>query len=517
MTLAVVLSLSSCTSQPTTESPDISPDVQPTETSTYVSSADKFFTVRYDTDYSFNPITGTSPNNMALAPLMYEGLFVLDEKLAAQPVLCESYETTDGINYTFTLKPGIAMSDGSTLTATDVKYSLSMAQQTGRFSGRLNNLVSITTTDSLTLNITLGLANYKLPVLLDIPIIKAGSIDNSYPPGTGPYYFRAGDAPHLSAFSDYRDQSSIPISEIYLKACTDVELSIDFSSQYVDLFWDDPADSSDINILSDHEVRYYDTTVLQLIGFNANNRVLKHSSLRRAIGLAIDKKNIVDTIYANHAVTAALILSHNYSLYDATWENSSTDALTEISEIFYDLNMEDANSDGFLEFPDANGVNIPFTLKFIVNGDNKYKVAAAEDIATSLRSVGINVSLTKLTWEAYKTALESGSFDMYYGDVYLPANYDLTELLSPEGSIDYGNIGSSTYQSYINDFLSAKSTDAEKAAAKRLCAYVDVNAPIIPILFRQFTVHTNRNVVSGLNPTQSSIFFGFNDWSINLG
>lgn len=512
-----LLTLVACSNQTPTKDPDVTPEVSPSADVPVTSAADNLFTVRYEAAYSFNPITGTSTDNMALVPLMYEGLFVLNEKMVAEPVVCDSYETSDGINYTFKLKAGIAMTDGSTLSAADAKYSIGWAMQAGRYAGRFKNIANITATDSLTLSITLNTADYSLPELLDVPIIKYGSIEANYPPGSGPYYFVSTGSPRLVSHQSYRDADKVPIQSIYLRDCSDAELSIAFSSQSVDLFCDDPADATDINILSDHEIRYYNTTILQFVGFNEKNPFLANADLRRAFGLIVDRKNIVSSVYTSHALAAPLILSPNYKYYDTAWENSTADPLAKLSEIFASLNLDDANSDGYLEIPDGHGGYAPITLTFIVNADNKYKVQAAQKITDTLKTVGINVNLTKLSWDAYMTALENGNFDMYYGDVCLPANFDLSELLSPGGSLDYGHAANSDYETRIKNFLAASSEDAKREAAKKLCAYISQYAPVIPVLYRQLNVHTNKNVVSGMKPTQSNIFYGLTGWEITLG
>ena len=514
--ITLLFVLSACDEEVTTETPIPSEDVQPSSSAVVVSYADSKFTARYNADYSFNPITGTNPDNMALTPLIYEGLFVLDESWAAQHVLCDSYETTDGLNYTFTLKPDVVMSDGSTLTAQDVRYTLESAMDGGRFTGRLHNIDSVTAVDNLTVKITLKTASYKLPTLLDIPIIKINSIDYNHPPGTGPYYYQGAGAPRLEASVDHRDYNKLPVRVIYLQQCSNLELSVEFSSQAVDLFWDDPADSSEINILSDHEVRYYHTNILQFVGFNTNNSVLAEPDMRRALGLSINRDAIVDELYMNHADAAQLIFSPEYALYDKRWEAEMTDPLAEISAIFASLGLADEDSNGYLEYMDDSNQYHSFKLKFIVNGDNEYKVNAAEEIALSMKTIGINVEIKKLGWDAYKTALENGNFDMYYGDVSLSADYDLSPLLSPDGAIDYGHGGNESYTYYIEAFLAADNDITEKEAARQLCAYAHDDAAIIPVLYRQYAVHTSRNTVNGLTPTQSSLFYHFTDWTISL-
>ena len=514
---AVLTSLSSCdmlATIPSQPSPSATADAAVASAAvTAAGNADNMFTVRYRADRTLNPITGTDPNNTALAPLMYEGLFVLNSSQEAEKVLCEDWSTSDGINYTITLKSGVAMSDGSTLTAADVKYTLTMARQSGRFAGRLKIIDSVSAVDNLTVKITLKYANTMFPKLLDVPVIKANSIDQNHPAGSGPYNYVASDNPSLVALAGYRQ--AVPVQVIYLKDVTDEQLSVDFSSQTIDLFWDDPFDSSNINIRSDHEIRFYDTTVLEYIGFNTKNSVLANPDIRRALGLAIDRAAITGNVYSNHADAAPLVLSPNYKYYDAAWEPVVTDALADISTIFLGLNL-DTGSDGYLGLPDSAGNITSINLYMLVNKDNVHKKKVAQMVAEAIRSVGINVTLVQKSWSDYMTALEKGTFDLYLGDVSLPADYDLTALLSSGGALDYGHVGDASYVAYIDAFLSSPDEDTRKQSAKALCDYVYQQAPIVPVLYRQYAVNTNRNVVTGLDPSQSSLFYGFSGWDIYL-
>ena len=205
------MTLSACQKSAPVDDPDVSEDVQPSASASVVHHTDNRFTVRYHADYSFNPLTGTDPDNIALTPLLYEGLFVLDEDWTPHPVLCDDYETSDGLTYTMTLKPDITMTDGSSLTAQDVRYSLEQAAAVGRFAGRLHNIESVDAVNDLTVKITLKTASYKLPALLDIPIIKTNTIDYNHPVGTGPYYYESSGEPRLVAYSGYRITAACPL------------------------------------------------------------------------------------------------------------------------------------------------------------------------------------------------------------------------------------------------------------------------------------------------------------------
>jgi peptide/nickel transport system substrate-binding protein len=506
-----------CAAEESAPEPSVSEAPVPSEEPAHVDdSTDDLFTIKYDADSPLNPITGTDADNTAVSMLMYEGLFEINDDFVAERVLCESYETLDGINYTFDIKQGVYMSDGSLLDAADVKYSINCARQSGRYSGRLDIIESISTDDAYKLYITLKSKNFMLSKLLDIPIIKNGTIDFNVPAGSGPYVFSDSGSPRLMAFAQHRDAVKLPIQVIYLEDCSEILLSETFADGSLDLFWDDPADASEVNAISDHEVRYYNTSILQFVGFNAGNEVLNDTRVRQAIGLAVDRDYIVNSIFSGHASAAPLILSPEYGLYDKEWETKHQDPLLELSSVLAEVGMDDSDSNGYLEYRDGSGGMIPFTLDFIVNAENPYKTAAAQSITDKLISVGIDVNLIKLPWAEFTAALAEGDFDMYYGDVALPPDFDLTQLLTPGGTLDFGGMGSEEYALRIAEFLASDNDTREKTTASVLCSYIEANAPVIPVLYKQYAVHSNRNVITGMKPAQDDIFYGLTGWKINL-
>ncbi len=215
-------------------------------------------------------------------------------------------------------------------------------------------------------------------------------------------------------------------------------------------------------------------------------------------------------------MAAPLLLSPAWRLYDKTWEESEPYSILTFSELLSSVGLADPDEDGYLEYPDGTGGYINFSFDFVVNSENEYKVAAAEKITETLKSVGIDVTLKELSWEDYVSAVEKDNYDLYYGEVMLPADFDYTGLLTAGGEMNYGGITGSEYGTLTGNFLAAESDSEAAGAAKALCDAVAEDAPVIPILYKKYVVLTNRDVVSGMNPTQSDIFFGFTDWEIRL-
>ena len=145
-------------------------------------------TLVYDPDSPLNPFQATNQSNRTLLTLVYQGLFAVNEKYQASPVLCDKYNvSTDMKTYTFYIAKA-RFSDGTALTAADVAASLEAARTSPWYGGRLQHVSTIQVFgDAVVLELSTPMTD--LPLLLDIPIVKASQVDAPRPLGTGPYRF----------------------------------------------------------------------------------------------------------------------------------------------------------------------------------------------------------------------------------------------------------------------------------------------------------------------------------------
>nr|BBH95515.1 ABC transporter substrate-binding protein [Thermogemmatispora argillosa] len=82
-------------------------------------------------DYTtLDPALVTDPSAIRAVELVFTGLVQLDDQLQVRPQLASSWTvSSDGLSWTFHLKPNLKFSDGTPLTAQDVAYSLDRALQ----------------------------------------------------------------------------------------------------------------------------------------------------------------------------------------------------------------------------------------------------------------------------------------------------------------------------------------------------------------------------------------------------
>ena len=482
---------------------------------TPVKSGDGQFSLRFNSNATLNPLVGTDAGNMALSTLMYEGLFRLGSDFGHEYVLCESFETSDCITYDFKLREGIFMSDGSELSPYDVVYSINTARS-NRYSSRLWNISSVGISDEYnTVRVVLRQADARFPRLLDFGIIKDGT-SGTAPRGTGPYKFAELESGARLIKNEFHEKSSsLSVGTIFLLPCADTELGERFTESVIDLFVDDPG-SSLVSVRRDHEKRYFNTTVLQYIGFNSRSSAISDPRFRAVVQYAVDKDAIVNDALYSRASAARLALPTFYNLYDTTWETAQGKSpLVAMSDLLGSIGMMDANNDTFLEYP-LMGDYISVELIFVVNAENHARTEAAGTIADRLRRVGINIELRKLPFDEYVAALEAGEFDMFYGETRLPANFDFSELIAPGGALDYGSMGSEEYEALNSAFLAAWGDFAERNAARALCRRLAEELPFVPVAYKQYAVHSGRNEILGMEPSQTGLFWNIYDWIIDV-
>jgi peptide/nickel transport system substrate-binding protein/oligopeptide transport system substrate-binding protein len=87
---------------------------------------------------SFDPGVATDNPSLAVIETVFTGLVQLDQNLNIKPQLASSYDvSSDGLTYTFHLRPNLKFSDGTKLDANDVAYSVdrSLSPEVNNLSG----------------------------------------------------------------------------------------------------------------------------------------------------------------------------------------------------------------------------------------------------------------------------------------------------------------------------------------------------------------------------------------------
>ena len=140
-------------------------------------------------------------------------------------------------------------------------------------------------------------------------------------------------------------------------------------------------------------------------------------------------------------------------------------------------------------------------------------MTAARYIAQSLSLLDWKIAVQALPWADYLTALQTGDFDLYFGEVRLTADWDLTDLVGTAGPLNYGGYSDVITDAALLTYLSAPD---RKEAASALMSQLRLDVPIAPVCFKSYTVLTHASVLEGLSPTATSSFAGMEGWHVHL-
>lgn len=495
LSAALVLSLAAC-GAPAEESGSQSGSASDSSGSEEVQQPiDIPFRLAVYPSYSLHPVLAENRANLNLAPLLYEPLFQLDDTFQAVPVLCQSYTASlDKLTWTFTLRSGVTFSDGTPLTGEVVAAALELARQPdSRYAQRLSDVTAVTAEENSVI-ITLSRPNGSLPALLDIPIALG---DGTQPLGTGPYVLSGqGDELTLTARTGWWQKKSLPIQEIpLLSASKTDDLISSFASGDIGLVDVDLMGTNALGYYGNYETWDYATTDFLYLGFNTQSGLCSSAEIRQALTRAIDRESVAQIDYARHAVAAALPVHPASSLYHDTLAQA----------LAYDPEQMAAQL--------AEAGALGRSLTFLVNIENTAKVSAAQRIASQLEAAGMEVTLTKLAFEDFTAALASGDFDLYLGEVVLTADFDLSALLSPTGSLNYGRWQDEQVDVLLSALRGAGESSRPDSAAA-LFSYLNEQVPIAPICFKNGSVLTQWGQLSGLAPVRSNVFYQLENWII---
>ena len=306
------------------------------------------------------------------------------------------------------------------------------------------------------------------------------------------------------------------MERVYLKEYTETEEIITaFEDSYIDLVVNDPSGKSNLGYGGNTEKRYFTTTNMHYLGFNMESEFVNSQPSRYALQLAVDRQYAADTLMNGGAVAAALPISPRSPLYDSSLARDLAYDMDECLEIFNNTGVQDYDNDGKLEYVELSMMK-EIELDLIVCSESAGKGDIAKKFADDLAEVGVTVNVRGLSWNDYIYALQTKDFDIYYAEVKLPANFDLTRLLTQDAALNYGGIDDENYATYINSFLGAGDTGRAQTCRDML-SYISMNAPIIPVCFERQEVITHRNAITGINPTSGNVFFGITGWTVNFG
>lgn len=385
--------------------------------------------------------------NYHVAALFQQGLLGLDDQGNLVPALAESWDSTDGTTWVFTIRQGVTFHDGTTLTVADILHSIEVARDPQQSPGVStywpDYIATVEQTGDWEVTITLEGAHPSFGAevsnaggLFVTSKAFAESAKNPGSPtdllvGTGPYRVTEFDpASHVSLerFDDYWGENPGP-AQLRIDFITDdATRLLAFSDGSIQASLSVPLEqAAQWSALPGAQVQFFSDRSWQGLMIDTTVKPFDDLHVRNAVAHAIDRTGIVDGILDGHA-TAATGIDSPEQLAPLADLATVQQAVAGLPVAAYSL--EEAQRELA-----ASAVPEGFTTKLTYPTGYPAVGKASLAIADSLGKIGITVEVTEIPLEQWlgEIAAGNGLGWMIYGPTTPTPNEITSWLLAADG------------------------------------------------------------------------------------
>jgi len=478
-----------------------------------------------------NPIFLSDLTSFTVSGWIFNGLTKLDDDLRIAGDLAESWSISqDGLTITFHLRKGVLWHDGKEFTSRDVLFTFKTIMAStipSPRSSQFGPVESIEAPDQSTIRVKYrepygsALMSWTIGIVPEHILKNSDSDQRAFdrsPVGTGPYRlieWVSGQKLVFEAFGRHF-LGSPKIKRLIVKILPDATTRLlEMRKGEIDVMELTPLQfakhTSNDSAVSNF-VKYRSPSFrYAFLGFNLQDEKFKDKRVREAIGCAIDREAIIGTVLFNlgEESTGPYPPGAWYSKDDA-WH------------VRYDPKraIELLRDSGWIRGTDGlirkNGNILSFSI--FTNFENEECVKVAQIIQHNVKSLGIEVTINQLEWQAFRhdvinrRAFEAVVLSRSY--LWDPDVYDLWH----SSRMRQGDWNFMSYQSRKADSLlekGRKTIDREKRAElyKTFHAVIADEKPCI-FLYNADGLFIGHKRIKGIKPSHQGIYQNVKDFFI---
>lgn len=347
-------------------------------------------------------------NNAFAIDKIFEPLVSFDAEGEIVPWLAEYEASDDGLTYTFTLRDGLAFSDGAEVMPADVVYSLERHIDVGGPLPLEAPIESITASGEQ--EVTITLTERYTPFLSELASFSNGIFPENFggaseeeffqdPIGTGPFAVEEwdpnGDLTFVKNEHYWQEGKPYLDSLVYKLVADDTQLQQQLSAGQLDAIDDVPAANADqVDAGAGTVLSQTSGWSTEQVFFNTQREQFADEHVRRAVAFALDREGITQaTTFGTAEVANALL------------PPTITDSANETVEPL-DFDLDAARAElAKSEFPDGFSVTL-----MLASGDSQ-RAQIAQIVQESLTQIDIEVEIEQLDIAAFRERFFAYDYD----------------------------------------------------------------------------------------------------------
>lgn len=466
---------------------------------------------------NINPIVSQNREVINLSALIFEPLLTLTSDYKVQYCLAKEIAKADDTTYVVKLNENVSWSDGSTLTARDVQFTIEKIKE-NKSSVYLENVArikSIEVIDYTTLKILLDKEVPFFEYNLIFPIISYNQynekdIKDGIPISTGMYKITSINEDKIELLKNEKwrniNVTNSKIDKITVNIYKSAgEIFNAFKLENVDLVNTTKTNIEDYVGTMGYNKKTYDGREYEFLVLNCENTTLKYKEVRQAINYAIDKENIVASIYNNNYAVADFPLDYGHYLYSEDSEKIeyNNEKAKEVLE----------NAGWVYKYGEwrktENYRTRTIDLTIIVDSTNENRVKVAKLIEKQLESIGINVYVNDVTKSGYERRLKQKDYEIILTGVYNSYNPDLTYFY---GEDNLANLNNDEIINLLNEIKNISDEELLKEKYKEIINISKDEAAYIGLYRNKNTVISGQGLMGEITPNNYTIYYNLYNW-----
>ena len=481
----------------------------------------KLFSTVPDT---LNPLLTKNTFVKDFTNLIFESLIKINKDQQVVPVLAEKWDVSeDGLIWTFYIRKDVFWHNGMPFTADDVKFTFDTIQNSSVksiYKENLKNISVYSAVDSSTFRIFVKKQDSFTAELMNFPIISKDyyigenvkslkSKNNMKPVGTGPFKYvsKKGSLIILSAnnkwwnsqVSSVSSGKSYPyISEIDIKTFkSSSEAENAFQAGEIDVAYIQYSDFEKYSSRLNMKMRKYPSNKFEFISYNTTNGALRDKSVRQAIAYAIDRGKLIDDVISGGGVISDIPIIPGTWLYNSYYLYDRHKALDLLSKAGWTLQ-------GGAMYNSYYG---HLRLEILVNSNNAIRCKIANKISSQLKSIGIEATVKKVTWEQEISEVKSTNYDLAILGLEVSTIPDISfaySSLERYTGFNFSRYNNKDVDSYLDRILTEKNP-LDATNMRRLYtemeAIISSDVPYLGLFFYNNAVIYNKKICGDLNPS----------------
>ena len=387
---------------------------------------DAFVTASISEPSNLIPFLASDSASAEISQLIFNGLVKYDENLKLTGDLAKNWEVSEeGLKIIFHLRRNVLWQDGAPFTAKDVLFTFEKLRDPKvptPYGAGFEKVKVMRVLDDYTVEVEYsepfspGLASWSMGIIPEHLLSKENFISTPFsrhPVGTGPYKLNtwvSGERIVLSANEHYFEGRPNIERYVYRVIPDQGTTFLELQTENLDTAPVTPLQfekQTQTPFFKKNYVPYHWSGMqYAYLGYNLRNQLFSDKRVRNAIGMAIDKREIIQAVFLGRGRVSTGPFFHESWASDLAVVPGVFDPKKSM-KLLKEAGWTDTDGDSFL---DKDGRRFSFTI--MTNQGNDQRKMTCELIQKRLRDIGIELKIQTVEWNVFlKEFISSRRFD----------------------------------------------------------------------------------------------------------